>query len=202
MTIIHFDTIYVDKNLQSIAYTQMPIQANFKLGPEFSYFGNIKIEAKNRLLNFNGYLKIHHACGHRIDSLWITFDTNIDPDSIIIPLTEKSKSKSGKNIFAALFQTNDSVGIYPTFITTKRKSTDKIFFEAKGLLYYNEQTGYFEVTDSSKFVNRKKDGNDRMDFKHIDGGFVYQDSDCICDSEVKGAELVGDSGASIQQMQI
>ena len=30
---------------------------------------------------------------------------------------------------------------------------------------------------------------DRYDFKHIEGGFVYQNSDCICDNEVKNAKL-------------
>ena len=30
---------------------------------------------------------------------------------------------------------------------------------------------------------------DPIDFKHIDGGFVFQDSDCICDNEVHNAQL-------------
>jgi phosphoribosylaminoimidazolecarboxamide formyltransferase/IMP cyclohydrolase len=71
--------------------------------------------------------------------------------------------------------------------------------------FTNEALEVFITKKRLKLFSQKspflKRANDRMDFKHIDGGFVYQDSDCICDSEVKGAELVGDSGASIQQMQ-
>jgi phosphoribosylaminoimidazolecarboxamide formyltransferase/IMP cyclohydrolase len=41
---------------------------------------------------------------------------------------------------------------------------------------------------------------DPIDFKHIDGGFVFQDSDCICDNEVKNAHLKSKKSATAQQM--
>ncbi len=43
--------------------------------------------------------------------------------------------------------------------------------------------------------------NDKADFKHIDGGFVYQNSDCICDNEVHNAKLVTKEKASKEQLQ-
>jgi phosphoribosylaminoimidazolecarboxamide formyltransferase/IMP cyclohydrolase len=41
---------------------------------------------------------------------------------------------------------------------------------------------------------------DSHDFKHIDGGFVYQNSDCICDNEVKNAHLKSTREATAQEM--
>jgi phosphoribosylaminoimidazolecarboxamide formyltransferase/IMP cyclohydrolase len=41
---------------------------------------------------------------------------------------------------------------------------------------------------------------DRADFKHIEGGFVYQTADCICDNEVKEAKQVSESAATEQEM--
>jgi phosphoribosylaminoimidazolecarboxamide formyltransferase/IMP cyclohydrolase len=41
---------------------------------------------------------------------------------------------------------------------------------------------------------------DPADFKHIEGGFVYQSSDCICDNEVKGATLKSRHSATQQEM--
>ena len=41
---------------------------------------------------------------------------------------------------------------------------------------------------------------DRADFKHIEGGFVYQTADCICDNEVEGAKRVSESAATEQEM--
>jgi len=38
--------------------------------------------------------------------------------------------------------------------------------------------------------NRLQSAKDKYDFKHINGGFVFQNSDCICDNEVKNAKCV------------
>ncbi len=55
-----------------------------------------------------------------------------------------------------------------------------------------------------KLFSQKSDhlvvAGDGADFKHIDGGFVYQSSDCICDNEVSGAKLVSQSQASEQEL--
>jgi len=48
--------------------------------------------------------------------------------------------------------------------------------------------------------NKLKTAGDRADFKHIDGGFVYQNSDCICDNEVKNAKLVSKKEATKEQL--
>lgn len=41
---------------------------------------------------------------------------------------------------------------------------------------------------------------DKYDFKHVDGGFVYQNSDCICDNEVHNAEQKSVLQATEQEM--
>jgi len=41
---------------------------------------------------------------------------------------------------------------------------------------------------------------DSHDFKHVDGGFVYQNSDCICDNEVHNSEKKSTLTASEQEM--
>jgi len=41
---------------------------------------------------------------------------------------------------------------------------------------------------------------DSADFKHIDGGFVFQNSDCICDNEVYNSEQKSLLSASTQEM--
>ena len=41
---------------------------------------------------------------------------------------------------------------------------------------------------------------DSHDFKHVDGGFVHQNSDCICDNEVHNSEKKSELTASTQEM--
>ena len=45
-----------------------------------------------------------------------------------------------------------------------------------------------------------KRADDKYDFKHIDGGFVYQDSDKVKDDEVKNAKLVTKKEATKEQL--
>jgi phosphoribosylaminoimidazolecarboxamide formyltransferase/IMP cyclohydrolase len=42
--------------------------------------------------------------------------------------------------------------------------------------------------------------NDKKDFKHIDGGFVFQDADKVNDDEVKNAKLVSEKSATPEEM--
>jgi phosphoribosylaminoimidazolecarboxamide formyltransferase/IMP cyclohydrolase len=42
--------------------------------------------------------------------------------------------------------------------------------------------------------------NDKKDFKHIDGGFVFQDCDKVADDEVKNAKLVSKAKATDEEM--
>jgi len=42
--------------------------------------------------------------------------------------------------------------------------------------------------------------NDKKDFKHVDGGFVYQDADKVGDDEVKNAKLMSKNSANESEM--
>jgi len=67
-----------------------------------------------------------------------------------------------------------------------------------------EAVEIFEKKKRLKLFSQKSDrllrAGDRADFKHIDGGFVYQAADCICDNEVEGAKLVSRKSADERQM--
>jgi len=42
--------------------------------------------------------------------------------------------------------------------------------------------------------------NDVLDFKHVDGGFVFQDADKVKDDEVKNSKLVSERSATEQEL--
>ena len=63
-----------------------------------------------------------------------------------------------------------------------------------------------EVFSKKKRIKLFAQGNPKLvmakdshDFKHIDGGFVYQNSDCICDNEVLNAHKKSELSASEQE---
>ncbi|HQR74450.1 MAG TPA: bifunctional phosphoribosylaminoimidazolecarboxamide formyltransferase/IMP cyclohydrolase [Sulfurovum sp.] len=64
-----------------------------------------------------------------------------------------------------------------------------------------------EVFESKKRIKLFAQGGkklvmakDKFDFKHVDGGFVYQNADCICDNEVHNAKKQSKLEASAQEM--
>ena len=69
--------------------------------------------------------------------------------------------------------------------------------------FTNEALEVFSAKKRLKLFAQKTDrlriAGDRADFKHIEGGFVYQTADCICDNEVKHAKQVSRSSASEQE---
>jgi len=159
LQIIHFSEILVDKNLQTIANGSIAEKDSFKLGPEFSYFGKTYIEAEREFIDFDGFTKINHLCDRRMQTFWLQFQSEIDPDSILIPIDNQPKDNQLRKLQAGIYLTNDTSGIYTSFLTTKMRISDVPVLEAKNLLYFNKKTGYYEILDSAKLQNPETDGN-------------------------------------------
>ena len=70
-------------------------------------------------------------------------------------------------------------------------------FEQEALEVFEKKKRLKLFSQGSKKIVMSRDSHD---FKHIDGGFVYQNSDCICDNEVKNAKLQSELSASEQEM--
>ena len=63
----------------------------------------------------------------------------------------------------------------------------KVFENKKRIKIFTQDSDYLTLS------------NDRYDFKHIDGGFVYQNSDMVQDDEVKNAKCVSKKEASLKE---
>ncbi len=67
-----------------------------------------------------------------------------------------------------------------------------------------EALNVFEKKKRIKIFSQNNDfltlPNDAYDFKHIEGGFVYQEADKVKDEEIKNAKLVSNKEASKEQM--
>ena len=69
--------------------------------------------------------------------------------------------------------------------------------------FSEEALEVFSAKKRLKLFAQKRDrlvvAGDRADFKHIEGGFVYQTADCICDNEVERAKRMSRSEATEQE---
>jgi len=160
MQIIRFDSIYINKSLeQTLAEGYIPKNDSLRLSPEFSYYGDMSLEAKRKDIEFKGYANMNIECTHRIKNSWFKFESIINKDSIVIPIDSVLVDDQNKELYASLLFTQDSLGVYTSFLNSKKRFTDKAIISSKGYLYYNEKTGYFEITDSAKLVNPDIEGN-------------------------------------------
>lgn len=70
-------------------------------------------------------------------------------------------------------------------------------FEPEAIEIFEKKKRLKLFSQGSKRIKMSEDSHD---FKHVDGGFVYQNSDCICDNEVKNAHKKSKLSASNQEM--
>jgi hypothetical protein len=159
MQMLHFSNISVNSDYQTVASGDIKEEDAFKLSPEFLYFGKIFLTAPSKNIEFDGYTKIGHLCENRLQSYWLQFKSVIDPDSIVIPIGNLPVDNELRKLTSCIYLTADSMGVYPSFLTTKRRINDIPVLEANGLLTFNQRTGYYEITDSAKVANPEKEGN-------------------------------------------
>ena len=165
-------------------------------------FKTIKGEASfNNLTDINGAVKIATSFGDR-EAVCIVKHGNpcgfAIKDSLVESYTEALKSDP-VSAFGGVVAVNGVVDL------ELAKKMNEIFLEV--IIagdFTKEALEEFNKKKRLKLFSFNKDRlvipKDRADFKHIEGGFVYQDSDCICDNEVKNAKLVSKIKATNEQM--
>ncbi len=165
-------------------------------------FKTLKGEASfNNLTDINGAVKIATSFGDR-DAVCIVKHGNpcgfAIKDSLLESYTEALKCDP-ISAFGGVVAVNGVVDL------ELAKKMNEIFLEvivAGG--FTEEALEEFSKKKRLKLFShegkRLKKAGDKADFKHIDGGFVYQNSDCVCDNEVTNAKCVTQKEATKEQI--
>jgi hypothetical protein len=159
---IPISKVYLDTSFQTIAEGKIDESKEFMLSPEFNFYGNVRMNASDPDLLFEGATKIVHNCDD-FPKNWMSFKTRINAKNIQIPVTEKMTTLSGDPIAAGIiwhFSENiDSTEIYPTFLSSLRSKDDLTMLTASGVLQYNRDSKEFEIASPEKLLNRGETGN-------------------------------------------
>ncbi len=146
---IHFTDIFTDTTNHTVAKGRISLEDNFTLSPVFKYQGEAILYASRKHLTFKGGVKLEHNCPE-IEQQYAYFESEINPDSIYIPVTNKLKNLNGRGLFAASFITKDSSHIYSRFIDRRRDPNDVALINATGFLYFNKNSNKYIVAEKSK----------------------------------------------------
>ena len=195
----------VGEKVMDTRYGENPHQkgALYEFDKHFSNnFKTLKGEASfNNLNDLNGAIKIAAAFG---DDNAVCITKHGNPcgfairDNLVDAYTEALKCDP-VSAFGGVVAVN---GVVTRELAEKMNEiflevviAGRITEEAQEVFAAKKRIKLFEM-GSDKLVL----ANDTKDFKHIDGGFVFQDADKVSDDEVKNAKLVSKNAATPAEM--
>ena len=154
----YFSNISVDTTFQTYAETNIPETAKFTLSPNYDYKGRVKLKASNTFLVFDGAARISHDCPG-MPKTWFKFESEIDPNSIYIPIAKDLFDASDKSIAASLMIAKDSLSFYPAFLSPKTSKSDISVLPSSGYLFYDKTSSEYRISNKEKLVERALPGN-------------------------------------------
>ncbi len=162
LRMIKMESINIDSVFQTVAFGKISEADTFKFSPQFDFYGGVKVNAANPFLTFKGATRIVHNCD-KFSRSWLAFQSEIDPKNIQIPVEEDMKSLENKSISAGIVwrdsPSQDSIKMYPTFLSPRISSSDPKVISASGLLQYNKDKSEFQIASREKFTDSSNTGN-------------------------------------------
>ncbi|HKK42163.1 MAG TPA: hypothetical protein VJ963_07125, partial [Bacteroidales bacterium] len=154
---ISFPQLEVD-TLTTSARGFIPASQNFMLSPQFSFTGDVLLNAGKDFLTFTGAAGIVNKCDE-IKSYNVKFKSMIDPKNVMIPVGEKPRDINDNLVFSGSFINTDSVHIYPAFLSAEKSWSDIPVVSAYGYLYYNKPKGMYQIASKEKLADESLPGN-------------------------------------------
>jgi hypothetical protein len=155
---INFSLIAVDSTEQTFAKGDILNIDNFSLSPAFKYRGKVFLEARRKLMLFKGYTKIDHECTV-INEHWLRFKDEINPDSVFIPLDKQMKDINDKFLVAGAMIATDSVNVFPTFVSPRKRYSNLPVMTADGYLTFNKKQKKYIIGQKERIADPDTTGN-------------------------------------------
>ncbi|HPF04098.1 MAG TPA: hypothetical protein PLV06_00280 [Bacteroidales bacterium] len=154
---INFPEITVD-SLVTTAKGYIPANPKFMLSQAFTFTGDVTLSADKEHLLFSGGAGIVHDCG-RLKSYTIKFNSLIDPENVMIPVSDKPRDINDNMVFTGSFINLDSIHIYPAFLSAQKSWTDVAVVKPGGYMYYEKSKGRYLVASLEKIADQTRHGN-------------------------------------------
>ena len=155
---IFFSKVYVDDSTYTRALTKITPDQHFMLSPVYEYTGSVELFSHHPHLLFTGGVKIQHDC-EELPRNFFSFSSEIDPDSIFIPVGDDLRDIQRKKLYLGHMITNDSTHIYPAFLSPRKHYSDVAISTARGVLYFDKTSGQYRIGSREKVLNPALPGN-------------------------------------------
>lgn len=130
----------------------------FRLSPEFSFIGNVALNAPDKYLHFNGGTRPIFKC-FKLNPNPFKFDAIINPDSILIPVAAEPQNINFVRLINGSIITEDSIKLYGSFMGIRKTYSDIPFVSTSGYINFNKNNRRFTIGPSYKIFNPDTSGN-------------------------------------------
>lgn len=150
--------IGVDNRGSTFAKGTLTQPDNFKLSPHFGFVGDFDLFAMDKFWVFDGGAQPIHPCVP-IRSSNIKFKAQINPESVLIPFSERPQNINNVNLISGSVITVDSIHLYPAYVSGRKEYSDRTLVNAHGYLRFNSNRSRFQIGSLEKFENPELPGN-------------------------------------------
>jgi hypothetical protein len=155
---IYLQNVGVDTTGQTYATAEIKDTDKFTLSPNYEYYGKVNLFANNPYLKFKGYSKIFHDCD-LLSKNWFSFESEINPNDIYIPIDSNTKDIGGKPLVASVLLSSDSLGIYTAFLNSRINYSHTDVLAAQGYLYYDKEKEEYKISNKDKLQEMSFSGS-------------------------------------------
>jgi len=156
--VINFENLYSDNAFQTVGEGQIIKEMDFTLSPNFKYFGDVRLEASKQFLTFDGATELVQFC-NQLTSPWFKFNSEIDPQSIYIPVDTSTKTENGMRLTKGIILGKDPSKLYPAFMSQPMARTDKEVITSDGFLVFDKSDKSYKISNLSKLEAFSLPGN-------------------------------------------
>jgi hypothetical protein len=118
----------------------------------------VTLRSDNDHLLFTGTAGIVTFCKN-ISSKPVKFNARIDPDNVLIPVSDKPRDTDDNILFSGSFVTLDSAGVYGTFLSERHSWSDTPLLSAQGYLFYDKGSSRYRIASMEKLADLRLHGN-------------------------------------------
>lgn len=128
------------------AQAEIPDSLEFMLSPWFGFKGRVSLKATEPFEEYKGDFRMARSCQE--DTVWFASQTQIDPDSISIPIDMKAIRRRSPSLISGLsYEFGGVVGYNVGFMRTTNPETVPVTLQ-DGVLSYDRDRREFRISDS------------------------------------------------------
>lgn len=128
----------------TVARAEIVEKDNLQLAPRMTFKGDIVMQAPDKDLALDGYIKPTLKKRPDLTGGWIPFKEKV-VERLEIKVDKNLKNEGDQPLVAGIHYRGGQGGLYPTFLSPKEDPRDDDIFTVQGLMRYNEKEKVFQI---------------------------------------------------------